>query len=81
MPQQTNRITDHKADFSLPKSFPDSYATLKDVAKLINIPVWKLSRAAKLGLFPTYSVLNTRRLVKLSEVIAAIQASRQGGAQ
>lgn len=53
--------------------------TITSVAKELNLPAWKLSRAAKQGLFPTYQILNSRRLVKLSEVIATIEASRQGG--
>jgi hypothetical protein len=53
--------------------------TVASASKELNLPVWKLNRAAKQGVFPTYSLLNARRLVKLSEVIAAIEASRQGG--
>ena len=53
--------------------------TVLMVASALGLPVWKLGRDAAQGLFPTYSLLNTRRLVKLSEVAAAIEASRQGG--
>lgn len=81
MPKQPIHVTDHKSDFPLLKRVTTRYYTLETVAKLVNVPLWKLRRAAKLGLFPTYTVLNTRRLVKLSEVVAAIEASRQGGAQ
>lgn len=52
---------------------------LKAAAEVIGVPTWKLSRAAKQGVIPTYSVLNSRRLVKLSEVVAIIEASRRGG--
>jgi len=53
--------------------------TLKAAAKKLNLPVFKITRAAKAGLFPTYTLLNKRKLVRLSEVIAAIEASRKGG--
>lgn len=53
--------------------------TFNQAAAALGLPVWKLRRAAKAGLFPTYHVLNTRRLVRLSEVVAAIDATREGG--
>ena len=58
---------------------PEKLITLKAAAETLGLPTWKLSRAAKHGVFPVYRILNTRRLVKLSEVMAAIEASRQGG--
>jgi hypothetical protein len=48
-------------------------------AERLGLPVFKIRRAAKLGLFPTYSILNGRKLVRLSEVVAAIERSRSGG--
>ena len=36
------------------------------------------TRAAKLGIFPTYTLFNKRKLVRLSDVIAAIERSRHG---
>lgn len=39
---------------------------------------FKLRRAAKRGLFPTYSILNGRKLVRLSEIVAAIERARTG---
>jgi hypothetical protein len=61
------------------QSPPEKLMTLKAAAEALGLPTWKLGRAAKLGVFPTYSVLNSRRLVKLGEVIAAIEASQGGG--
>jgi hypothetical protein len=40
---------------------------------------WKLQRAAKQGLIKTYTFFNSRRLLRLSEVLAWIEASRRGG--
>lgn len=50
--------------------------TLKAAAEKTGLPVFKIRRAAKLGIFPTYTLLNKRRLVRLSEVINAIERSR-----
>jgi len=60
-------------------AIPEKLITVKAAAEALDLPIWKLSRAAKHGVFPTYFLLNTRRYVKLSEVMACIEASRQGG--
>jgi hypothetical protein len=57
----------------------EKLTTVKKAADTLGLPPWKLRRAAKAGAFPTYTVLNSRRLVRLSEVIAAIEASKKGG--
>jgi len=54
--------------------------TLKDIATSLGLPTFKVTRAAKLGIFPTYFLLNKRKLARLSEVIAAIERSKIGGA-
>ena len=53
--------------------------TFDQAASFLNLPVWKLRRAANAGIFPTYKLANSRRLVRLSEVVAAINATREGG--
>src|SRR5437764_557829 len=53
--------------------------TYKAAAKALNLPYFKMQRAARAGLFPTYRVLNGRRLLKLSEVVAVIDSTREGG--
>jgi hypothetical protein len=53
--------------------------TLKLAAEKLGLPVFKVTRAAKAGAFPSYTLFNSRRLVHLSEVIAAIESSRTGG--
>jgi excisionase family DNA binding protein len=62
-------------------SIPEKFLTIAEAAEAIGVEAWKLRRAAKQGAFPSYTLLNSRRLVKLSEVMAAIEASRQGGAE
>ncbi|HMA75215.1 MAG TPA: hypothetical protein VKP67_27565 [Xanthobacteraceae bacterium] len=59
---------------------PEPFLTLIVVAAQLGLPVFKIRRAAKRGLFPTYSLLNGRKLARLSEVEAAINRSRSGGA-
>lgn len=54
--------------------------SLKYAAESLGLPYFKIQRAARDGLIPTYFVYNSRRLVRLSEVIAVINGTRQGGA-
>jgi excisionase family DNA binding protein len=66
-------------DKSVPETPPEKLITIKEAADTLGLPAWTLSRAAAQGVFPTYRLLNSRRLVKLSEVLAAVEASRRGG--
>jgi hypothetical protein len=59
----------------LEKNEPEPFYTLKQAAKILNVKYWLLLRAAGIGLFPTYTFFNTRRLVRLSEVAAAVERS------
>jgi excisionase family DNA binding protein len=52
---------------------PEKFSTLKEAAALLGVPYWKLQRAVKYGLIPSYKLLNSRPLVLPSEVIAAIK--------
>lgn len=55
--------------------------TVNEAAALLGFPRWKLYRAIKNGLVPYHTLLNSRRLVRLSEIIAAFQSSGfEGGA-
>lgn len=58
---------------------PESLLTLKAAAQKLGLPIFKVTRAAKAGIFPSYTLFNRRKLVRLSEVIAAIEQSRSGG--
>ncbi len=53
--------------------------TLRDAADLLGIPYFKVQRAARAGLVPTYALYNSRRLVIVEELLEVIRASRQGG--
>lgn len=56
----------------------EKLVNLKIASDQTGIPHWKLQRAAKRGLFQTYRFLNSRPLVRVSEIIAAIERSRHG---
>ncbi len=43
--------------------------TYREAAKTLGIPYFKVQRAAKLGLIPTYGILNSRRYVKLRDIL------------
>ena len=56
---------------------PEPLYTIKEAAALLNLHPWKVRRAVKAGLIPSYKLFNSRLLVRLSEVVAAIEAGRQ----
>jgi excisionase family DNA binding protein len=58
---------------------PEHLLTIQQAAEVLHIHVWQLRRAIKRGAIPSYQPFNTRKLVRLSEVEAAIYATRQGG--
>ena len=51
--------------------------TLKEAAKKLGIPYYKLQRAAKLQLVPTYRLLNGRLYVLLSEILRVMARRRK----
>jgi excisionase family DNA binding protein len=53
---------------------PEKLYTFQEAADILKIYAWKIRRAVKKGLIPSYTLLNSRRLVRLSEVIAAMNA-------
>jgi hypothetical protein len=53
--------------------------TYRATADAIGLPYYKIQRAARAGLLPTYRLLNGRRLLKLSDVAAVIDSTREGG--
>ncbi|ARJ66455.1 hypothetical protein WV31_12645 [Magnetospirillum sp. ME-1] len=65
-----SQIDDREAGHSQ----PEPLYSIHQAASLLNLHPWKLRRAVKSGLIPSYALLNSRRLVRLSEVVAAINA-------
>lgn len=57
----------------------EPFLTLQQAAKQLGVHVWALRRAVKSGTIPAYQPFNGRKLVRLSEVVAAINASKTGG--
>lgn len=57
----------------------EPFLTLKEAAGVLKIPYWKLQRASRRGDVQTYRFFNARPLVRLSELILLIEASREGG--
>jgi excisionase family DNA binding protein len=54
--------------------------TITAAANALGVHGWALRRAIKAGAIPAYRPFNGRMLVRLSEVVAAIDATRIGGA-
>jgi len=53
--------------------------TVQRAAELLGVHVWALRRAVKAGTIPAYAPFNGRKMVRLSEVEAVINASKIGG--
>lgn len=66
-------------DFVFGPSAPDKLTTIAGAAVLVGAKYWQVQRAVKRGDIPSYTPFNSRRLVRLSEVVAFIDASRVGG--
>lgn len=52
--------------------------TVQKAAEILGVHVWALRRAIKSGTIPAYAPFNGRKLVRLSEVAAAINAAKVG---
>lgn len=57
----------------------EPFLTLQQAAKELGVHLWALRRAVKSGAIPAYQPFNGRKLVRLSEVVSAINASKIGG--
>jgi DNA binding domain, excisionase family len=55
--------------------------TVAAAATMLGIKDWHLRRAIKRGAIPFYTPFNGRKRVRLSDVLAFIEASRQGGGE
>lgn len=49
--------------------------TFRQAADHLNVPYWKIQRAAQVGLIPTTTLLNSRRYVRVSDIEAALGRS------
>jgi hypothetical protein len=79
LPEKENKMDANGSEPATPRA--EQLLTIKAAAQAIGAKEWQLRRAVKCGIIPCYTPFNTRRLVRLSEVIAAIDASQaKGGA-
>ena len=53
----------------------DQLRTFRDAAAALRIPYFKVQRAAQAGIIPTYSILNSRKYVKLSDILNLMSAA------
>ena len=53
----------------------DQLRTFRSAADLLGIPYFKIQRAARAGLIPTYSLLNARKYVKLRDILSRMSAA------
>lgn len=53
----------------------DQLRTFKDAAASLCVPYFKVQRAARAGLIPTYSILNSRKYVKLRDILSLMSAA------
>ena len=63
------------------ENLPGKLMVISEAADAVGAKHWQLRRAVKRGAIPVYAPFNSRRLVKLSEVVAYIDSCRQGGDQ
>jgi hypothetical protein len=49
--------------------------TLKEAADYLDLPYFKIQRAARRGLIPTYSLLNSRKYVKIADIRQKMSAN------
>ena len=47
--------------------------TIKDAAELLGLRYWKLLRAVNRGDIKSYTLLNSRKMVRLSEIISVME--------
>jgi excisionase family DNA binding protein len=58
-------------------SIAERLITLSELAEKLGVPLFAVRRAASRGEFPTYRIGNGRCRVRLSEVVAAVDRTKQ----
>lgn len=62
-------------------SAPEKLVNIQTAARALGVHPWALRRAVNSGAIPAYTPFNSRKLVKLSEVMAYIDSCRNGSAE
>jgi predicted site-specific integrase-resolvase len=57
----------------------EPFVTIKQAASKIGVHYWLLLKVVNSGAVPVYTLGNARKRVRLSEVVAYVEASRTGG--
>lgn len=60
---------------------PERLLTLREVASALSVPLFAVRRAARSGEFPTYRIGNGRARVRMSDVLHAVDSSKEESAQ
>ena len=60
-------------------SLPERLLTIDEAAVALGVYAWQIRRAVQRGSIPSYTPFNSRKLVKLSEIVAHIESTRKGG--
>jgi hypothetical protein len=60
-------------------SAPEKLISIAKAAEGVGAKYWQIQRLVRRNAIPSYKPYNSRPLVKLSEVVAYIDSSRQGG--
>lgn len=63
-----------KPDNDFPIDDLDLLRTYRDAAETLRLPYFKIQRAARTGIIPTYSILNSRKYVRLRDILALMVA-------
>lgn len=53
----------------------DQLRTFKDAAAKLSVPYFKIQRAARASVIPTYSLFNSRKYVKLRDILDLMSAA------
>jgi hypothetical protein len=60
-------------------SAPEKLIPIAKAAEAVGAKYWHIQRLVRRGAIPAYTPFTSRKLVKLSEVVAYIDSCRQGG--
>lgn len=62
-------------------SLPEKLLTIDEAAAALGVYTWQIRRAVQRGSIPCYTPFNSRKLVKLSEIVAHIESTKSGGSR
>lgn len=66
---------------AISQNTPEPLYTIKAAAALLRLHKWWVQRAVARGDIPHYTPFNSRKLVKLSDILAFIESAKKGGSR